>query len=63
MFKTKIIDSYLSNSNPKKRAFWRKAYNLYQLVNLNYIKSLWDLKEIDTSISWQESMGKVAQKK
>ncbi len=53
----KIIESYLPDTSVMKRAFWRKMYNLYQLVNMNYFKSYWALKSIDASTSWNKAIG------
>ena len=53
---TEILDANLSRSNQARRAFWRKVYNLYQVMNLNYLRAYKDLKSLEKLQRWQEAI-------
>ena len=53
---TEILNANLPRSNQSRRAFWRKVYNLYQVLNLNYLLAYKDLKGLGESRQWQEAV-------
>lgn len=46
---TSILDSNLPRSNPFKRAFWRRIYKIYQIINFNYLREYIDFRHLEKS--------------
>lgn len=55
---TAILDTHFPRSTSSSRAFWRKVYKMYQILNLNYFLSYKDFRNIETSLHWQEAITK-----
>jgi glycosyltransferase involved in cell wall biosynthesis len=56
----RIFNSQLAGSSPAQRAFWRKIYKIYQLINLNYLRAYKDLKSLQQSRLWHEAVNTAA---
>ncbi|MDT8308003.1 MAG: glycosyltransferase family 2 protein [Bacteroidales bacterium] len=41
-----LLNSSLKNSTPRMRALWRRVYNLFQVINFNYIIAFIDKKHL-----------------
>ena len=49
-----IFNSNLPQSNKYKRYFWRKVCNVYQVLNLNYIRAYINLKALGKTRHWKK---------
>ena len=43
---TRILNQGIPGSTPRKRELWRKVYQIYQVLNLNYLRAYWEGRRI-----------------